>query len=422
MSVIGHYDADRRSSWPTSRACSGSSCLRPVGRRRQRRRGQGPGRHAAARCSRPSSRSARSSSPPARRESPVARNAWFGAALLALTAVASGARPSRPRASRPPMGRSPGCAPAPTAWQRRATQRIGRRGRSRAGRRSDQPPRSRSPGDLQQIARLERQLETRLCARRARRHADAGGRGPPASRGDRPRPAATGRGRGPGVDRRRAPAPARGGDLPSAAASIMPRRWPSCARRTGRPTSRCASSRTSRARRSPPGRARRRDDARLGAHAAELPAGIEAVHVPTTAAHRAALQPPARGPDRDLPRRPPRRRMHGVRRGGTCITPTWSCALVTPPASSRASPSSRRIQRDHGHGRLGMGVALIPSLALVSAREAFAIGRCATPSWSARASRARRRAPSALADALLEACLRPGARPVGRTAAGLAAA
>ena len=182
-------------------------------------------------------------------------------------------------------------------------------------------------------------------ARRARRDADAGRRGPAAPRRDAssrscawPRPRS-----------RRSPASSAracaSGAFPSAAASIMP---PALAELRATPPGgrrRDARHRGRRgARRAAPGRARRRDGARLRAHAARAAARHRGrARARRPAAHRAALQPPARGPQRDLPGRPARRGVDGVRRGrAPASTPTWSCAPATPPASSPASPSSPR--------------------------------------------------------------------------------
>jgi DNA-binding transcriptional LysR family regulator len=138
----------------------------------------------------------------------------------------------------------------------------------------------------------------------------------------------------------------------------------------------------------------------------ELPAGLEAVaRARRPAAHRAALQPPARG-------------LVARSRWPTCATTSGWCAAVggtcidsnvvlracdAPGFEPRITFETEDYSAIMGMVASGMGVALIPSLALVSAREDIAIRplRDARPVRRVRAAVAVER-PSALADALLE--------------------
>ena len=111
--------------------------------------------------------------------------------------------------------------------------------------------------------------------------------------------------------------------------------------------------------------------------------------------------------------------------GGTCIDSNVVLrACDAAGFEPRITFESEDYSAIMGMVASGMGVALIPSLALVSAREDIAIRplRDARPVRRVRAAVAVDR-PSALADALLDDPARRRARaPVGRAAAGVAAA
>ena len=279
------------------------------------------------------------------------------------------------------------------------------------------------PAISQQIARLERQLEHAAArARRARRHADAGRRGPPAPRRDGPRPAARGRGRGPGGDRRRAPAPARRAPSRARRRASCRRRWPSCARRTPRPTSRCASSRTPRRSTRCAGASSTSrwcstpSSCRSSCRPASRPCPCSTTRCSSRCPTATALAGRSAISLADL--RDDEWMVCGV--GGTCID---SNVVLRACDAAGFEPRITFETEDYsaimGMVASGMGVALIPSLALVSAREDIAIRplRDARPVRRVRAAVAVDR-PSALADALLDSPAHGRARaPVGRAAA-----
>ena len=279
------------------------------------------------------------------------------------------------------------------------------------------------PAISQQIARLERQLGTRLLVRDARgvtltpagevllRHAETV-----------LAQLRAGRGRGPGGDRRRAPAPARRAPSRAPPRASCRRRWPSCAPRTPRPTSRCASSRTPRRSTRCAGASSTsrwcstRSSCRSSCRPASRPCTCSTTRCSSRCPTATALAARSAISLADL--RDDEWMVCGV--GGTCID---SNVVLRACDAAGFEPRITFETEDYsaimGMVASGMGVALIPSLALVSAREDIAIRplRDARPVRRVRAAVAVDR-PSALADALLDGPAPGRARaPVGGAAA-----